>query len=943
MKRLLLVALVCVLGVSVSGQGVRVRHRILSTQLVHNPPNTPDAPAPADGSTIQTITPTLTCLATGDAQGGALSYTIQFGTNTPPTNIANGSSLGGACSYETPTLTYSTLYYWKITATNTNGSTASAIWSFTTGPDPTPPVDPDPGCTSTTTSPTGHNPLSWTPCRQDTYDHMEADFLAVCPSTAISAGICNTPPLTLGGQIFQHIREVALGYNNHQSCGSSGVCYGDNGQYAAWMYQATGDAAWAARSWTRLDANFVANVDNRPFRAAPYSAWKNTVGNDIREKGVRFLRTSDILYPALTGLQRTRAADANTAFVGGWVHQPGGLISGGSGTADSDQTIGVYFSIVLGYLLYPTHAAAIENYSASGVGGLVPTTTSANFLSGNPAKTQRNGILWYFEKLAAGGEWIESGEYNPHTVALILEGYDAVKTKTGIDYFPEITTWMQDLAAMKLVWAKPTLTDATVQWGDIETPRVMDRYHVAAQLLTLSGLLQGTTPGRKVLQQYIDFVAQYGLAGAYSMNQVPNLGMGYVFFNPYDTPLEWRTSLSHTASGLRLNIRNSHLTDPTASQFIAFYGGPAHLDEVNNVPGEVQHQGTQFGDWELWRNGAWAITHPRDYQGPSVYAGDGDNGPMMHGHSAMKGYNGAFHAINAATYTYVTGTTGGAVHTAGLYQPPSIFTNEWTREMIYVPGTTDTVIIYDRANVKNPFPDRTPSWYKSPLLPRLTRFASIHHKILVQHVNTNPTLVSNAFTWTTAGNEAAKMTVAYPTSFASTTYNVAVDTMPGWAATTTKNIGERKYQIKVYPTDNVLFNTFLTTYQVGTAGTVTATEDAGKAQCAHVTRPTQADVLACFNAEEGTALNATAYHASHPTDLAVVRYRESGFTISWTASAAASTLVFLQDLNPANSWTINVDGGGAVAISGASLTTNKGHYTTTVTGAGAHSIVIVGS
>ena len=34
-------------------------------------------------------------------------------------------------------------------------------------------------CASSTVSPTGHNPMHWTPCRQDMIDRMEADYAAV--------------------------------------------------------------------------------------------------------------------------------------------------------------------------------------------------------------------------------------------------------------------------------------------------------------------------------------------------------------------------------------------------------------------------------------------------------------------------------------------------------------------------------------------------------------------------------------------------------------------------------------------------------------------------------------------------------------------------------------------------------------------------------------------
>lgn len=88
--------------------------------------------APADGATGVSRNPSLTCTA-----DGATSYSIKFGTDTPPSNIANGVSLGSACLYQPATLTYGQTYYWRITATNSAGSAPeSAIRSFTVVADP---------------------------------------------------------------------------------------------------------------------------------------------------------------------------------------------------------------------------------------------------------------------------------------------------------------------------------------------------------------------------------------------------------------------------------------------------------------------------------------------------------------------------------------------------------------------------------------------------------------------------------------------------------------------------------------------------------------------------------------------------------------------------------------------------------------------------------------
>jgi len=67
--------------------------------------------------------------------GGAENYNVYFGTNTPPTNIVNGTNQD-ATAYDTGTMEYETVYYWRIDANDANGITTGDAWNFTTLSDP---------------------------------------------------------------------------------------------------------------------------------------------------------------------------------------------------------------------------------------------------------------------------------------------------------------------------------------------------------------------------------------------------------------------------------------------------------------------------------------------------------------------------------------------------------------------------------------------------------------------------------------------------------------------------------------------------------------------------------------------------------------------------------------------------------------------------------------
>lgn len=97
------------------------------------PPGIAELSAPADGATGVGIDHDLTWQATD----GATGYRVSFGTDNPPTNIANDSDLGNVLSY-TPATVNSTTYYWSITPYNEVGeATGVPVWSFTTS-DPVP-------------------------------------------------------------------------------------------------------------------------------------------------------------------------------------------------------------------------------------------------------------------------------------------------------------------------------------------------------------------------------------------------------------------------------------------------------------------------------------------------------------------------------------------------------------------------------------------------------------------------------------------------------------------------------------------------------------------------------------------------------------------------------------------------------------------------------------
>ncbi|PIP77712.1 MAG: hypothetical protein COW85_07570 [Ignavibacteria bacterium CG22_combo_CG10-13_8_21_14_all_37_15] len=85
--------------------------------------------SPIDGTINQSLAPTLSW----NASSRATSYTLQVSTNSSFTSYVYNQSGLTSISQRVMDLTLSTIYYWRVSATNNYGTSApSTIWSFTT-------------------------------------------------------------------------------------------------------------------------------------------------------------------------------------------------------------------------------------------------------------------------------------------------------------------------------------------------------------------------------------------------------------------------------------------------------------------------------------------------------------------------------------------------------------------------------------------------------------------------------------------------------------------------------------------------------------------------------------------------------------------------------------------------------------------------------------------
>ncbi len=109
----------------------------------NRPPQKPSSENPSDDATGQNINVDLSW-SCSDPDGDNITYTIFFGTDDTPSQVADDYD---STTYDLEELNYETMYYWKIVATDEHdASSEGPVWNFKTKKEPTTPgPGPSPG------------------------------------------------------------------------------------------------------------------------------------------------------------------------------------------------------------------------------------------------------------------------------------------------------------------------------------------------------------------------------------------------------------------------------------------------------------------------------------------------------------------------------------------------------------------------------------------------------------------------------------------------------------------------------------------------------------------------------------------------------------------------------------------------------------------------------
>jgi hypothetical protein len=677
---------------------------------------------------------------------------------------------------------------------------------------PAPPVDPPPPPVD---SPTGRKPLLlWTEDLQRAYNRMKAE--------------ADSGATTLGAQWYSLIIANAVANDR----------YGDfYGLWSVIAYQMTGDATHAQRAYAKVAAS--------GFAQSP----PTIDDNGMREYAIELVVALDWLWPALTEAQRTSFLGwLDAMFASALDNVPFVSADMPIRTYDSDQSTGVYMGIALyGAGFSGVHQPAADLLARPCVGGL--TSTGQNRL------TLRNCITDYVA-MAAGGEWIESSEYNLGTVRLLMIGVTGVQTATGVDHFPEVTAWAEQAATRYAHMLTPDQLQS-FQWGDEQEP-----HRIRPFAWVTTAMLFDHPAARKIVY---DFVASRGAVG---INSAEPVARGFLLFDPYGPATHDPLPTTFHAPGQGIISARTAWT-PDASQFCA------HFPPFGPGVGTVDHIGSQrfFGNVQLYRNGKWALTHPIAY-GTGPLDGRMHNGMLHCGFGSPVEFRGARTLYEGSDWLYAAGTAGGAILASTFYQPPPKWWHEWSRSVLWLKGDVDTLIVFDRTHVDDPV-----------TLPRFAAYSATDESKMQNnplrawrwHMPVSPTVSGNTAQWA-IGDEQARITWLRSDLTPTIVNQATAFSAISMVAT------ERKFHLDLVPPRAGGFQTCATVLEFGNPAafaTVSLLQfgATGNVLGVRLTRAGQPDRTVFFNAAPSPKLftpanNVSAYDPQIATTLGPVRLRD---------------------------------------------------------------------
>lgn len=763
-------------------------------------------------------------------------------------------------------------------------------------------------------------------------------------------------PATWGGRLYKFAKTGA-----DQGVPPPDMNY-NTGLFQAFMYQATGDPSYVSNAWTLLNYNIF------PYILANAGSMDLNV---TREFAHDLSVTYDWIYNGLTAPQRT--------YFQARMHEMLDQVSGTSDVGDSDQIVGYYAGISAWYLASKDHNPhAITIFNDTFVAGQTVATGADYF-------TYRNAVKYFASVMARGGEWIESSEYNHGTmqfvisIALVYRFSSYASTYAG--HFDEIETLIRQFAYRQMYMVTPDYRMA-FQYGDEEKPHQLQVWDRQTCNMMLMAAMTDSEPERQLLWRFTqDFwqshISELGYIG-YNIMPTPR---AFPMMNPYGTATANLTSLAAGwyAEGHGMTVHR----DGLATTDCVFWS------DFRQQAFGVDHPSEFWGDMQMYRKQTWVATHPFGYN--PWWLGSSHSADLYNCHTVegctcypqigsplptalqMRQVVGQKTGTHGAGYAYTCGTQGGQLFprydiygTSNYAADITVFCHEDTRSVLKLSSTTkksDLIVVCDRVNAKDP--ETLPGF--SAYYANLTSGFAVQQSMQQEkryawhwHMPEQPTVVSNAISWTPHKTSRQQGGSDYGWGTQDTTQHCRIDWLYPAVANVTVAVQDetaftslvdgyvagsihpenRAWRVKISPVVEVQWNPLLAVVSVTDTGETVTTalvQDASNhAIGTLISRTSDDDVLVMFNAIQGADFAQTAPTLEETEALLLtVRLRASGYTVTWDP-VSATTKVFLCDLDPAHTWHYVLDGGASTALS----VDVNGLALLSVSGSGAHTLVL---
>jgi uncharacterized protein YjdB len=478
---------------------------------------------------------------------------------------------------------------------------------------------------------------------------------------------------------------------NATATGTSGVRYGDDGFFCAWMYLVTGTQSWCDKAYQQFWD---------PVYKTSQTGWDGAVnwtadyveGNFFREAFIRCVILCDWIYGGLSSQQKTNIATALNTMANGVMCVGTTKYVGGFGLADSDGMVGGYGGLALLHYwnvaengpsgtnryLNTLNQSWTSSSSAPAVNtgdpkfGALVTTTGAppDTRSNSGGLTVRQFIRYYVENFGSGS-WMESTEYNPGTSQLYITMVEALRgALQDATLFEEYDAWIESTADY--------LTHSLVQdlsnyipWGDNESCSTWKYPAIWQQFAHRAGVLAGTQRGKWCQKMQNELYALYPATTRANAHLNRRVIWTWDPYAPAETA-DWPWVNGYSAKGAtgaghvtiqcdRNGIQSS--TDLRAVTAMTYVTG--------SQDGSVDHNRDHWCDFLMWREGESVLHHPIHY-GAVAIGPKNCNGILCAGLGEMFFRDTPVYTYGA-DFTAVTARMSGVPYRPDYYNPPPAF------------------------------------------------------------------------------------------------------------------------------------------------------------------------------------------------------------------------------------------------------------------------------